>query len=125
MSILRTLLVLAFALSVSAFQVVAPAGVTRAAARAAEPAMFSGSSKSAPKKAPKKAAPKKSGKASSTEGKGGIFPWVTNTPGTYAKPLMLSSVNFLGDDGDSWIGWGFMPQSVKKLYNPNGKKGLL
>jgi len=30
---------------------------------------------------------------------------------------MLSSFNFLGDDGDKWIGWGFMPRSVKNLYD--------
>merc|ERR1719198_1660420 len=113
---LRILVIAALALTASAFNVAAPGAVSRiAASRAAEPVMA----------AKKKAAPKKSVKKASTEGKGGILPWVTNTPGTYAKPLMLSSVNFLGDDGDAWIGWGFMPNSVKKLYNPNGKKGLL
>jgi len=82
--------------------------------------------KAAPKKAPAKKAPvKRSGAKASTEGKGGILPWVTNTPGTYAKPLMLSSVDFLGADGDKWIGWGAMPDSVKKLYNRGGRKGLL
>jgi len=81
-------------------------------------AAVSMAAKKAPKKAPKKA-------ASSAEGKGGILPWVTNTPGTYAKPLMLSSQDFLGADGDKWIGWGFVPASVKKLYNRSGRKGLL
>jgi len=77
----------------------------------------------APKRAPAgKRAPKK---LSGTEGKGGIFPWVTNEPGTYAKVAKLSSFNFLGDDGNDLIGWGFMPNSVKALYNANGYKGLL
>ena len=35
---------------------------------------------------------------------------------------MLSSYNFLGDDGDKFIGWGFMPNSVKKLYNNKSKR---
>lgn len=61
----------------------------------------------------------------SPKGKGGIFPWITNKPGTYAEPLRLSAIDFLSDDGDKWIGWGAMPSSVKKLYNRNGKKGLL
>merc|ERR1719261_489015 len=114
---LRILVIAVLALTASAFNVAAPGAVSRiAASRAAEPVMA----------AKKKAAPKKSvGAKASTEGKGGLLPWVTNTPGTYAKPIKLSSVNFLGDDGDAWIGWGFMPQSVKKMYNPNGKKGLL
>merc|ERR1711988_1615890 len=121
---LRILLALCFALTVSAFGAVSPnLAMSKAATSRMEVSMFSGASRSAPKKrAPVKKAVKKS---SSTEGKGGIFPWITNEPGTYAKPLMLSSVNFLGDDGDKWIGWGFMPKSVKNLYNPNGKKGLL
>ena len=45
--------------------------------------------------------------------------------GTYAKPLMLSSFDFTGDDADKLIGWGAMPNSVKNLYNPKGRKGLL
>merc|ERR1719409_331301 len=74
------------------------------------------------KKVVKKAPPKKvvraapSRKGSSPKGKGGIFPWVTNEPGTYAEVAMLSSFDFLGDDGDKFIGWGFMPNSVKNLY---------
>lgn len=71
--------------------------------------------------AAKKAAAKGS---SSTEGKGGILPWISNEPGTYGKPLTLAGVDFLGDDGDKWIGWGFMPNSVKKIYNRKGAKGL-
>ena len=46
-------------------------------------------------------------------------------PAAYAEPIMLSAVDFLGADGDKWIGWGAMPDSVKKLYNRNGRKGLL
>merc|ERR1719313_2609746 len=112
---LRILLALCFALTVSAFGAVSPnlAMSKVVSSRMAEVSMLSGARSSAPKK---KATAKR---GSSTEGKGGIFPWVTNQPGTYAKPLMLSSVNFLGDEGDSWIGWGFMPNSVKNLYNPN------
>ena len=52
--------------------------------------------------------------------KGGIFPWVQNAPGTYAEVAKLSEYNFLGADGDKFIGWGFMPNSVKALYT-NGK----
>merc|ERR1719213_177455 len=90
----------------------------------------------APKKAaPKKAAPKPKPAAKkapvkktfgkSPVGKGGIFPWITNEPGTYGKPLMLSSIDFTSDESDKWIGWGFMPQSVKKSLYPKGYKGLL
>merc|ERR1719217_1168645 len=82
----------------------------------------------APKKAVKKAAPKKAParkSSGSTEGKGGIFPWITNEPGTYGKPLKLSSVDFTSDEGDAWIGWGFMPKSVKNTLYPKGYKGLL
>jgi len=59
-----------------------------------------------------------------TRGKGGIFPWITNEEGTYAKPLQLSAIDFTGDDADALIGWGAMPDSVKNLYNPRGRKGL-
>jgi len=75
------------------------------------------------RKVAKKAAPKSSGRKTAQEGKGGIFPWVTNEPGTYSKPLMLSSIDFTGDDSDSFIGWGFQPDSVKKLLYPKGYKG--
>merc|ERR1711918_140963 len=64
-------------------------------------------------KKPKKAVAKS---GSSPKGKGGIFPWVTNEPGTYAEVVSLSSFDFLGDDGDKLVGWGFMPKSVKALY---------
>ena len=43
----------------------------------------------------------------------------------YAKPLMLSSIDFTGDDSDAFIGWGFMPDSVKKLYPKGAKGGML
>ena len=42
----------------------------------------------------------------------------------YGKPLMLSAVDFTTTAGDKFIGWGFVPASVKALY-PKGKKGLL
>jgi hypothetical protein len=61
---------------------------------------------------------------SKTQGKGGIFPWITSSPGTYSKPLTLSSIDFTSDDADKLIGWGAMPNSVKNLYNPKGRKGL-
>ena len=51
--------------------------------------MFGGSSKAVAKKAPAKKAVAKKAPArgkSSTEGKGGIFPWVTNTPGSMSRP---------------------------------------
>ena len=41
----------------------------------------------------------------------------------YSKPLMLSSIDFTGDDSDAFIGWGFQPQSVKNLLYPKGYKG--
>jgi len=34
----------------------------------------------------------------------------------YAEVMNLSSMDFLGDDGDKLVGWGFMPKSVKALY---------
>merc|ERR1719460_1707814 len=81
--------------------------------------------KAAPKPAPKKAPPKKTKSfGKSPVGKGGIFPWITNEPGTYGKPLMLSSIDFTSDDGDAWIGWGFMPKSVKASLYPKGYKGM-
>jgi hypothetical protein len=59
-----------------------------------------------------------------TAGKGGIFPWIVTEPGTYAKPLNLSSIDFTSDAADDLIGWGAMPNSVKNIYNPKGRKGL-
>lgn len=79
--------------------------------------------------APKKAAPKKAKPVSrggaAQEGKGGILPWVTNTPGTYTKPLMLSAIDFTSDEGDAFIGWGFVPASVKALYPKAYQGGML
>ena len=43
----------------------------------------------------------------------------------YGKPLTLSAVDFTSDEGDAWIGWGFMPKSVKDTLYPKGYKGLL
>ena len=40
-----------------------------------------------------------------------------------SEPIMLSAFDFTGDDGDAFIGWGFMPNSVKALY-PKGYKGM-
>merc|ERR1719379_1692584 len=83
--------------------------------------------KAAPKPVAKKAAPKAAPKKSfgkSPVGKGGIFPWITNEPGTYGKPLTLSAVDFTSDEGDAWIGWGFMPKSVKDSLYPKGNKGM-
>merc|ERR1719484_124802 len=93
----------------------------KAAAKKAAPA------KPAPKAAPKPAAKKvvKKSFGKSPVGKGGIFPWITNEPGTYGKPLMLSSIDFTSDQGDALIGWGFMPKSVKASLYPKGYKGLL
>ena len=45
-------------------------------------------------------------------------------PAAYGKPLMLSSIDFTSDQGDALIGWGFMPQSVKKILYPKGYKGM-
>lgn len=43
----------------------------------------------------------------------------------YTELATLSSYDFLGKDGDKWVGWGGMPKSVKALYNRQGTKGLL
>jgi len=80
------------------------------------------SASSAPRRPP---VPRSGRYDGSARGKGGFFPWIVNEPGTYAKPLMLSRFDFTGDDGDKFVGWGGMPPSVKALYNPNGRKGLL
>merc|ERR1719331_3065543 len=145
---LRCLLVAALAVACSAFAPATPAlqlskvATTRVAdlsmmarappKKAAKAAKEAAPKKAAPapkpvaKKAPvKKAVVKKSvGSGKSPVGKGGIFPWITNEPGTYGKPLMLSSIDFTSDAGDAWIGWGFMPQSVKKTLYPKGYKGM-
>merc|ERR1719331_1029150 len=70
----------------------APKAAKKVAKKAAAP-------KPVAKKAPvKKAVVKKSvGSGKSPVGKGGIFPWITNEPGTYGKPLMLSSIDFTSD----------------------------
>lgn len=80
--------------------------------------------KAAPRPAPKKPAVKKGGFYNNTAGKGGIFPWIVNEKGSYSKPLMLSSIDFTSDEGDALVGWGAMPDSVKAIYNPKGRKGL-
>merc|ERR1719482_1824706 len=104
------------------------------AAKAAKVAKAAPKKAAAPKKVAKKApvkrvvkkAPaKKVGGGKSPVAKGGIFPWITNEPGTYGKPFMLSAVDFTSDDGDAWIGWGFMPKSVKDTLYPKGYKGML
>ena len=41
----------------------------------------------------------------------------------YSKPLMLSAIDFTSDESDAFIGWGFMPRSVKDLLYPKGYKG--
>ena len=49
-----------------------------------------------------------------------------NSPSAaYAKPLMLSAIDFTSDDSDAFIGWGFMPDSVKKLYPKGARGGML
>merc|ERR1719238_2389967 len=77
------------------------------------------------KKAPARKAVVKKSSGKSPVGKGGIFPWITNEPGTYGKPVMLSAVDFTSDASDAWIGWGFMPKSVKNTLYPKGYKGML
>ena len=42
-----------------------------------------------------------------------------------SEPISLSAYDFTGDDGDAFIGWGFMPDSVKKLYPKGAKGGML
>merc|ERR1719199_667651 len=101
--------------------------MARAAPKKAAPKRAAPAPKPVAKKAPAKKAPvaKKVGSGKTPVGKGGIFPWITNTPGTYGKPLTLSAVDFTSDEGDAWIGWGFMPKSVKDTLYPKGYKGLL
>lgn len=103
-----------------------PAAKKPAAKTAAKPAAAKPAPKASPaaRKPVRRAAPLRRNIGKSPVGKGGIFPWITNKPGTYAKPLMLSSIDFLADEGDDLVGWGFMPDSVKQLYNPKGRKGL-
>ena len=36
---------------------------------------------------------------------------------------MLSAIDFTSDESDAFIGWGFMPRSVKDLLYPKGYKG--
>merc|ERR1719201_1150375 len=122
---LRYLVAAALVASCSAFAPATPAlQLSKVAARSDDLVMMA---RAPPKKAAKaaKKAPVKKSLGKSPEGKGGIFPWITNEPGTYGKPLMLSAVDFTSDDGDAWIGWGFMPKSVKALLYPKGYKGLL
>jgi len=95
--------------------------LSKVAARSGQTEMMFSTGKPKPKSAPKPAAPKK---ADTSKGKGGILPWVTNEPGTYAELPNLSSFDFTGDDGDKLVGWGGMPKSVKALYNSKGSKGL-
>eukprot|EP00308_Calcidiscus_leptoporus_P023349 CAMPEP_0119353760 /NCGR_PEP_ID=MMETSP1334-20130426/2859_1 /TAXON_ID=127549 /ORGANISM="Calcidiscus leptoporus, Strain RCC1130" /LENGTH=157 /DNA_ID=CAMNT_0007367127 /DNA_START=60 /DNA_END=533 /DNA_ORIENTATION=- len=77
------------------------------------------------KKVVKKAPPKKVVKAvtkkgSSPVGKGGIFPWVTNTPGTYAEVAKLSSFDFTGGDGAKFTAGAGVFGLSKFLY-PGGR----
>merc|ERR1719152_195251 len=106
----------------------APPKKAAKAAKAAKPVAKKAAPKKVVKAAPKPAAKKAPVKSKSTGkspvGKGGIFPWITNEPGTYGKPLTLSAVDFTSDESDAWIGWGFMPQSVKKTLYPKGYKGM-
>ena len=85
--------------SVSAFSPAAASLSQVSQSRAALSVMARGAPERA---APKKAAPKKpvSRGGPAQEGKGGILPWVTNTPGTYTKPHMLSAIDFTSDEGD-------------------------
>merc|ERR1719247_3519285 len=102
----------------------APPKMAAKAAKAAAPKKVA-PKKVVAKKVPAKKAPVKKSLGKSPEGKGGIFPWITNEPGTYGKPVKLSAVDFTSDEGDAWIGWGFMPKSVKNTLYPKGYKGLL
>ena len=43
----------------------------------------------------------------------------------YGAPVRLSAVDFTSDEGDAWIGWGFIPKSVKDSLYPKGYKGML
>ena len=50
-----------------------------------------------------------------TKGKGGIFPWITNEPGTYAEVPMLSSFDFL-TEGEKFTPIGNVFSLSKFLY---------
>merc|ERR1719330_2246495 len=128
----------ALALQASALAPVAPCVQMSqvACSRVAEPTMFVGRSKSTPKpaaapkavveKAAKKAAPKKAPVArasqGSAKGKGGIFPWITNEPGTYAEVPMLSQL--VTEKNDELTGWGGDVFSLSKFLYPTGAKGM-
>jgi len=117
-TMMRSVLCLLAALCCSQALVLSPVPAAASVSRVSTISAFGSSKKAAPKKAVKKS----SKQSSSTKGKGGIFPWITNEPGTYAEVAMLSSFDFTGDDGDKWIGWGFMPNSVKSLYKGKTRK---
>merc|ERR1719183_1344425 len=122
MALLRTIVLALCLACASAFAPASLAMSKVASSRVADATMMA---RAPPKKAPapaKKAPAKKSFGKANTQGKGGIFPWVTNKEVTYAKLLKLSAVDFTSDEGDAWVGWGFMPNSVKALY-PKGYKG--
>mmetsp|Transcript_29652 Transcript_29652/g.88165 ORF Transcript_29652/g.88165 Transcript_29652/m.88165 type:complete len:120 (-) Transcript_29652:44-403(-) len=77
----------------------------------------------------KKAAAKKpvARKASGTKGKGGILPWVTNEPGTYAEVINLSEVTLR--EAERWIGSGsnagpayLFGLASKMIYPANTRK---
>merc|ERR1711920_800410 len=73
------------------------------------------------KKAPvKKVAKAVTKKGSSPAGKGGIFPWVTNAPGTYAEVAKLSSFDFTGGDGAKFTAGAGVFGLSKFLY-PKGR----
>ena len=74
----------------------------------------------AKKKAPAKKAVKKQG--AGTKGKGGIFPWVTNQPGTYTELPMITSFDFLGSDGDKLTAGAGIFGLSKFLYPKNTRK---
>ncbi len=99
-----------------------------------------------PKAAPKKAAPAMAGKIAgkkvvkqapakrasggptgfasqgSAKGKGGVFPWIVNEPGTYAEVPMLSGL--FVEKTDELTGWGGDAFSLSKFLYPKGGKGM-
>merc|ERR1719446_1535115 len=113
--------------------------------RVADSTMFVGKSKAAPKPkvaskaapkpkaAPKKAAPAMAAKRASggptgfasqgsAKGKGGVFPWIVNEPGTYAEDPMLSGL--FVEKTDELTGWGGDAFSLSKFLYPKGGKGM-
>mmetsp|Transcript_64661 Transcript_64661/g.107434 ORF Transcript_64661/g.107434 Transcript_64661/m.107434 type:complete len:124 (+) Transcript_64661:42-413(+) len=123
MALLRIVFLLAISCQAAALVPSASFAASRvSSSRVASASMFLGSKKAAPKKAKKVAKKVVKKSASGTKGKGGIFPWVTNEPGTYAELPMLSSFDFVGGDGEKFTAGAPVFALSKFLYPKNTRK---